>query len=68
MTESHVLPADPREQVRDRYRALECGDRSFGDPRVAPAPEPRRSLFWIGVGASGFAVACAVACVWTVLT
>lgn len=33
--------------------------------RWMPARKSRdRSLFWIGVGASGFAVAC----VWTVLT
>lgn len=35
MTDLRIIPADPREAVRDRYRDLACQDRP-GDPNIIP--------------------------------
>lgn len=44
MTDLRIIPADPRDQARDRYRTLASEDRLPSPLSFDPRPKPRSIL------------------------
>lgn len=63
MTDLRIIPADPREAVRDTYRRFACEDRP-GDPRAVPFDPRRVPVNLIRVTASLLAGCAVIAALW----
>jgi hypothetical protein len=68
IAEPGVLPPDPRDSVRDRWRELDTEDRP-GSPFDVPFdPRPSRAAFWIRTACQLAAVTAFTATVWIILS
>lgn len=62
-----MLPPDPRDSVRDRYRELETEDRPSNPYDVPFDPRPSRAAFWIRTACQFIAVAAFTYAFWRIL-
>lgn len=67
-TDTHILPPDPRDRVRDAYHELECQDRPGSPWEVPFDPRPSRTAFWIRTTVQAAVLILFTTVIWRALT